>query len=184
MPWGLTFTPPSPRYLLPQQVHAIIEELPSHICRVAVFVNESKEKVKEILQPCRSDGKPSFSGAQFHGDEGQEYCRGWEVKVIKAFRVREKASLAGITEFPADYYLLDSWDPGYGGSGSTFLWRWIEGLDPSHLILSGGLNVKNVKEAVQQVRPYGVDVCSGVEARPGFKDHEKLKEFILTAKSS
>ncbi len=182
---GFNFYPPSLRYLPYDRVREILAEIPQHIHRIAVFVNEPRMKVMEILSiRCQGNGEQAFSGIQFHGDESQEYCRGWGLEVIKAFRIRDRESLAGIKGFPADFYLLDSWVPGFGGSGSPFLWSWIEGLDASRLILSGGLNVQNVEQAVQQVRPYGVDVCTGVEARPGIKDHGKLKEFILAAKAS
>ena len=87
-------------------------------------------------------------------------------------------------QFPADFYLLDSWSPGYGGSGAVFPWDWLEGLKSERLILSGGLSIENVGEAIRRIGPYGVDVCSGVEARPGMKDHGKLKEFILAAKGT
>jgi phosphoribosylanthranilate isomerase len=86
--------------------------------------------------------------------------------------------------FPADYYLLDSWSAGYGGSGTGFPWEWLDKIDSSKLILSGGLHVGNVAEAIRRIHPFGVDVCSGVEARPGIKDHGKLKEFISAAKSA
>jgi phosphoribosylanthranilate isomerase len=92
--------------------------------------------------------------------------------------------LAEMENFPADYYLLDSWSAGYGGSGAQFPWEWLEGVEASRLILSGGLDVDNVTAAIRRVHPYAVDVCSGVEARPGIKDHEKLKEFIRSAKAA
>jgi phosphoribosylanthranilate isomerase len=106
------------------------------------------------------------------------------MKVIKAFRLKQKDSLTAMRDFPADFYLLDSWSEGYGGSGTAFPWAWIEGLDASKLILSGGLRVENVGEAIRRIRPFGVDVCSGVEARPGMKDHGKLKDFIDAVKGS
>ena len=106
------------------------------------------------------------------------------MKVIKAFRLKERTRYRH-EDFPADFYLLDSWSEGYGGSGTAFPWEWIEGLDASKLILSGGLSVENVAAAIRRmcVRS-AVDVCSGVEARPGIKDHGKLKEFIAAAKGS
>ncbi|HEX2928354.1 MAG TPA: N-(5'-phosphoribosyl)anthranilate isomerase, partial [Candidatus Binatia bacterium] len=82
------------------------------------------------------------------------------------------------------FFLLDSWSEGYGGSGAQFPWEWLEGLDAGKLILSGGLRVDNVADAIKKIRPFGVDVCSGVEARPGVKDHAKLKEFISAAKTA
>jgi phosphoribosylanthranilate isomerase len=115
---------------------------------------------------------------QLHGEETPDYCRGWDLKVIKAFRVKDRDSLRSMADFPADYYLVDSWAPGYGGSGAPFPWSWLEGLKAEKLILAGGLNAENVAEAIRLVRPYGVDVCTGVEARPGIKDHAKLKAFI------
>ena len=182
---GFNFYPPSPRYLSTEQARAILAKIPAHVGGVAVFVNEPREKVKELLNQIRlPDGGRTLSGVQFHGDEDGEYCRGWELKVIKAIRVRGPVSLASIGGFPVDYFLMDSWSEGYGGSGSPFLWSWIENLDSRRLILSGGLDLGNIQQAVTQIRPFGVDVCSGVEAKPGVKDHGKLKEFIDAAKAS
>jgi len=175
---GFNFYPPSPRYIAPARARTILAQLPQQIGKVALFVNEPKEKILQVVE------RQAFSGLQFHGDESADYCRGWELKVIKAFRLRDRASLSGMEEFPADYYLLDSWAPGYGGSGAPFPWQWLEGLHSDRLILAGGLDAENVAEAIRLVRPYGVDVCTGVEARPGIKDHEKLKAFIAAAKSA
>ena len=182
---GFNFYPPSPRYISPEQAQAILAELPPRVCNIALFVNEPKVKVQEVLgYSCLPDGRQAFSGLQFHGEESGEYCRGWELKVIKAFRIKDQESLVGINGFPADFYLLDSWAPGYGGSGSPFSWSWLEGLTADRLVLAGGLDAQNIGEAIRQVHPYGVDVCTGVETRPGVKDHGKLKEFILAAKAS
>lgn len=182
---GFNFYPPSPRYLSPDQAQTILAKLPPQVCRVAVFVNEPRERVSEILSQLHwLDGDEAMSAVQFHGDENGEYCRGWGLKVIKAIRVRGAESLLGLNAFPADLFLLDSWSEGYGGSGAKFRWSWIEDLDPGRLILSGGLDLDNIQQAVTQIRPFGVDVCSGVEAKPGIKDHGKLKEFIDAAKAS
>ena len=182
---GFNFYPPSPRCIAPEGARAILQRLPEGSCNVAVFVNEPTVKVREIVaQGELANGRQAYSALQFHGEESQEYCRGWSMKVIKAFRVREKKSLAGMKLFPADFYLLDSWSPGYGGSGAAFSWEWLEGVKTEKLILSGGLSIENVVEAIRRIHPYGVDVCSSVEARPGIKDHAKLKEFILAAKGA
>ena len=182
---GFNFYPPSPRCIAPEEARAVLQRLPEGSCNIAVFVNEPKEKVREIIAHGElHNGRQAYSALQFHGDETQEYCRGWSMKVIKAFRVREKKSLEGMEQFPADFYLLDSWSLGYGGSGAAFFWEWLEGLKTEKLILSGGLNIENVVEAIRRIHPYGVDVCSGVETRPGMKDHAKLKEFILAAKGA
>jgi phosphoribosylanthranilate isomerase len=175
---GFNFYPPSPRYIAPEMARAIVSEVPPRVGKVALFVNEPEEKIHRII-----DGQ-LFSGVQFHGEESAEFCRGWGITVIKAFRIRDRESLGAIDGFPADYYLVDSWAPGYGGSGAAFPWPWLAGLKPDRLILAGGLDAGNVVEAIRLVRPYGVDVCTGVEARPGMKDHEKLKAFIDAAKSA
>jgi phosphoribosylanthranilate isomerase len=182
---GFNFYPPSPRCIAPEETRAVLLRLPEGSCNIAVFVNEPKEKVREIIDHGElANGRQAYSALQFHGEESKEYCRGWSMKVIKAFRVREKKSLEGMEQFPADFYLLDSWSSGYGGSGAAFSWEWLEGLKTEKLILSGGLSIENVVEAIRRIHPYGVDVCSSVERRPGIKDHAKLKEFILTAKGA
>lgn len=183
---GFNFYPPSPRCLAPERAREILERLPHGSFNIAVFVNEQRDKVRSIVaHGLLSDGRQAFRGLQFHGEEDENYCRGWDMQVIiKAFRLKERAALDGMKKFPADYYLLDSWSAGYGGSGAQFPWDWLEGIDSNKLILSGGLRVDNVVEAVRRVQPHGVDVCSGVEARPGVKDHGKLKEFIVAAKGA
>jgi phosphoribosylanthranilate isomerase len=182
---GFNFYPPSPRCISPEEARAILQRLPEGSCNVAVFVNEPRAKVHDIIaQGELANGRQAYEVLQFHGDEGEEYCRGWSMKVIKAFRLKGKESLQGMEQFPADFYLLDSWSAGYGGSGAGFPWEWLDGVKTEKLILSGGLSIENVAEAIRRIRPYGVDVCSGVETRPGIKDHAKLKEFILAAKGA
>ena len=182
---GFNFYPPSPRYLAPDEARAIVRRLPARSCNVALFVNEAKERIRQIIAAgALSDGQSSYQGVQFHGDESPDDCRGWGIRVIKAFRLKDKDSLNRIQEFPADYYLLDSWSAGYGGSGASFPWEWLEGFDTGKVILSGGLSLDNVAEAIRRLHPYAVDVCSGVEVRPGVKDHEKIKHFIRAAKEA
>ena len=182
---GFNFYPPSPRCIGPEQAREILERLPQTTFSVAVFVNEQRDKVRSIVaHGLLSDGRQAYRGLQFHGEESADYCRGWDMAVIKAIRAKEQSSLDAMKNIPADFYLLDSFSPGYGGSGAQFPWQWLSGLDASKLILSGGLRVDNVVEAIQKIRPYAVDVCSGVEARPGIKDHGKLKEFISAAKAA
>ena len=182
---GFNFYPPSSRSITPETARAILHALPVESFNVALFVNETKEKVREIVAHGQlRSGHQAYRGLQFHGEENGDYCRGWDLTVIKAFRVKERASLYAIKTFPADFCLLDSWSTGFGGSGTAFPWEWLEDIDAAKLILSGGLSVDNVAPAIRQVRPYGVDVCSGVEARPGIKDHGKLKEFIAAAKGA
>ena len=182
---GFNFYPPSSRYIDKENARAILLRLPETSCNVAVFVNEPRTSVLEVLDRGElTGGRQAYRCVQFHGDEDADYCRSWPTKVIKAFRVRERTSLEGIEAFPADFYLLDSWSQAYGGSGAPFPWEWLDGLNAGKTILSGGLTLANVADAIRRVRPYAVDVCSGVEARPGIKDYEKLKEFITRAKSA
>lgn len=182
---GFNFYPPSPRYVEPEKARAILAAVPEKVCNVALFVNEPREKVREILaHGLLAEKRQAFGALQFHGEESGDYCRGWDFKVIKAFRIKDQKSLLALRGFPADFYLLDSFSPGYGGSGQPFPWDWLEGLPAEKLILAGGLDAENVQEAIRRLRPYGVDVCSGVEAKPGVKDHEKLKAFILAAKAA
>lgn len=182
---GFNFYAPSPRFLTPTKARAIVRQLPAGGCNVALFVNEAVAQVKEILASgVLDDGRQGYHALQFHGEEDGEYCSGWGLRVIKAFRLKGKDDLQRLNDFPADFYLLDSWSAGYGGSGAAFPWEWLQGLNAQKLILSGGLTVDNVADAVCRIRPYGVDVCSGVESRPGVKDHEKIKDFILAAKGA
>jgi phosphoribosylanthranilate isomerase len=182
---GFNFYPPSPRSIGLEEARAILQGLPADSFTVALFVNEAKEKIHEIMTHGRlPDGRQAYSALQFHGEESADDCRGWNTTVIKAFRVKDKTSLAAMKDFPADYYLLDSWSAGYGGSGQQFPWNWLDGVDTNKLILSGGLRVENVADAVRRIHPFGIDVCSGVEARPGIKDHVRLKEFIFAAKGA
>jgi phosphoribosylanthranilate isomerase len=182
---GFNFYAPSSRCLTPEKAREILNALPAESFNVALFVNETRKKVREVIAAAKlSGGRHAYRGLQFHGEENGDYCRGWDLTVIKAFRVKEKASLDAIKSFPSDFYLLDSWSAGYGGSGIAFPWEWLEGVEAAKLILCGGLSVDNVAAAIRQLRPYGVDVCSGVEARPGVKDHGKLKEFISAAKGA
>jgi phosphoribosylanthranilate isomerase len=182
---GFNFYSPSPRYIAPERAREILLDLPRGLCKAALFVNEPREAVRRVIEVCSgAGGAPLFTALQFHGDEAPEDCRGWNFKLIKAFRIKDENSVDNIDLFPADFYLLDSWHPGYGGSGEAFPWHWARRLKADRLILAGGLDVENVTEAIRTVHPYGVDVCTGVEAKPGIKDHEKLKRFIDAAKAA
>jgi phosphoribosylanthranilate isomerase len=179
---GFNFYPPSPRAIAPEKAREIIARLPADSFNVALFVNAARQEVERAI--AGADGRRLYRALQFHGEESAEFCAGWDLEIIKAFRLKERSALAALADFPADFYLLDSWSAGYGGSGAGFPWEWLDGLDGGKLILSGGLAPDNVAAAIRRVHPFGVDVCSGVEARPGIKDHEKLKQFIIAAKAA
>ena len=180
---GFNFYPPSPRYIQPETAAAILREVPAGICTAGLFVNESRQHVSSVLRACRSGDGPGLTAVQFHGDEEPAFCARWPLKVIKAFRVRDEETIRKIGAYPVDYYLLDSWSPGFGGSGAAFTWTWLREPMARPVILAGGLDIDNVNEAVRVAKPFGVDVCSGVEAVPGRKDHPRMKDFIAAVKA-
>jgi phosphoribosylanthranilate isomerase len=159
----------SPRRITTERARQIVENTPPFVAAVGVFVDEPAERVMEIALLCRLDT------LQFHGRESPEYCHGFDRKVIKAFRVQDGSSVAQMADYDVDAYLLDS--PAGGGSGKKFEWNLIKGIK-GRIILAGGLTPGNVREAIMKVRPYGVDVSTGVERSPGRKDHRRMQEFI------
>ncbi len=167
----------SPRRVKPEIVQGIIELLPPFISSVGVFVNEDRKKVEEITESC------GLTTLQFHGQESPSYCEGFKQKIVKAFRIKNKDILKKAVQYQnkIDAYLLDTYSPfAYGGTGKTFDWRIAKEIKEFGLpiILSGGLNPENIKDAISEVEPYGVDVSSGIEERPGKKNMEKLINFV------
>lgn len=167
----------SPRRVNPEIVQGIIDLLPPFISSVGVFVDEDREKVEEITESC------GLTTLQFHGEESPSYCEGFKQKVVKSFRVKDKSVLKKAIQYQdkVDAYLLDTYSPfKYGGTGKTFDWRIAKEIKKFGLpiILSGGLNPENIREAMNEVEPYGIDVSSGVEERPGKKSLEKLINFV------
>lgn len=155
----------------------IVNKLPPFIAKVGVFVNEKPEKIMEIALRLHLDA------LQFHGEEDEEYLKIFKpVKIIKVIRVKDEKSIKLIEKYKnVDAILLDTYKRNiYGGTGETFNWNFaVEAKKyKKPVILSGGLNPENIKEAITKVRPYAVDVSSGVELYPGKKDREKLEEFV------
>ncbi len=179
---GFIFVPGTPRYVEPQTAKQIISELPPFITTVGVFAYTALETVSEIIQSC------GLSAAQLHGSETPDYCKAiaerCRVSIIKAFRVKDRHSLSPIPKYKVSAYLLDTYVKGKkGGTGETFNWDLAkEAKEYGRIILAGGLTPENVAQAVQHVRPYAVDVGSGVEASPGRKDHAKVRAFIKNVK--
>ena len=176
---GFMFYAPSPRNLSPAQAAAIIRDLPPFVAKVGVFVNPSEEDVRVALTEAGVDT------LQFHGDESPDFCRRFGVKVIKAFRMQDEASLQPLTNYRGETWLLDAFVAGkLGGTGARFNWALAKQAvaKGGRVILAGGLTPDNVADAVRQVRPFGVDVSSGVESGPGKKDAEKVRRFIAAAK--
>ncbi|MEW6129722.1 MAG: phosphoribosylanthranilate isomerase [Acidobacteriota bacterium] len=172
---GFNFWTKSPRYLAPDEARKIIHRLPPFVSCVGVFVNESAVRINQIVE------QTGINAVQLHGDETPEFIGDLlPVKIIKAFRVGEDFDINVLTRFSASAFLLDAKVKGeYGGTGMRFDWRIaIEAQKIAPIILAGGLTSANVSEAIQFVRPFAVDVCSGVEAEPGRKDLQKLREFL------
>jgi phosphoribosylanthranilate isomerase len=177
---GFIFYPRSPRAVTPEQASAICKNLPGHVARVGVFVNASPDEVDETTVLC------GLNILQFHGDESPEYCSQFEIMTMKAFRVRDQESIAALPRYATHAWLLDAYNPvQLGGSGETFDWRLAVAANQfgKPIFLAGGLTPENVAQAIRQVKPFGVDVSSGVEAAPGCKDHEKVRAFVAAAKS-
>jgi len=168
----------SPRQVTPERACAITRELPPLVTTVGVFVNARPEWVREVQGFC------GLSVVQLHGDEDEHAARQFGPRVIKAIAVRPDRSIRE-DSYPGATILLDAYSPdARGGTGRTFEWgRAAELAKKRPIILAGGLTPENVLEAVRAVRPYAVDVSSGVEKEPGRKDHEKLGLFIRRAKT-
>lgn len=172
---GFNFWPQSARYVEPQVAREVIRRLSPIVCTVGVFVNEEVSRIVDIASDL------GLNAVQLHGDESAEFCKQLgTIKTIKALRVGRDLDLSLIEAYQVDMILLDSSIEGsYGGTGRRFDWRIaIEAKRLAPIILAGGLTAENVSEAITEVRPAAIDVCSGVEAEPGRKDLEKLRQFM------
>jgi phosphoribosylanthranilate isomerase len=179
---GFVMYPKSPRFVEPAVVRAIIAGLPPFALPVGVFVNEESEKVRALMDEC------GLALAQLHGDESAQYCQNLGRPALKAIRLKDRGGFLALAEFHGQAnvrgVLIDAFsDHAYGGTGQTVDWTLAqEAAQSAPIILAGGLNPGNVAQAVQMVRPYGVDVSSGVEQSPGKKDPDKVKAFIQSAR--
>jgi phosphoribosylanthranilate isomerase len=177
---GFVFYPKSPRYITPEKAAAITALLPPFISTVGVFVNEEPEKIRQIMLSAQ------IRVLQLHGEETPETCKIW-TPVIKSFRVADFTDLKPLEQYKGvSAYLLDTYSQTeYGGTGRIFNWDIaVEAKREGRIILAGGLTPDNIEMAVRHVRPYAVDVSSGVEAEKGKKDLEKVKEFIERARKA
>jgi phosphoribosylanthranilate isomerase len=178
---GFVFYPPSPRCVTPEQARRIIRTLPPFVTTVGLFVDVPAATVHDIADRCGLDR------VQLHGHETPECCRLIALPVIKAFRIKNASSLAHLPAYAVAAFLLDAYVDGAlpGGTGASFAWELAVQAKPyGPVILAGGLTPENVAAAVVQIRPYGVDVSTGVEQSPGVKDHAKLRRFIARAKAA
>ena len=178
---GFVFYPPSPRYVGVEQAAEIIVSLPPFVTSTALFVDQSADEVTRII------GLTGVDLLQFHGDESPEFCTSFGPPWIKALRMKPGLDLVYEIERyrSARGILLDAYRPGIpGGTGEAFDWEQIPAALASQIILAGGLTVENVGRAVQQVRPWAVDVSGGVEAAKGIKDPERVRGFIAAVKAA
>jgi phosphoribosylanthranilate isomerase len=178
---GLVFHAGSPRNLEPDRAAAIGRALPPFVSSVALFVNPSAGEVERVVRQVRPDI------LQFHGEETPEFCRSFGMPYLKAARVRPGVDLLQFAALYADAsgLLLDAWSEGaHGGTGERFDWSLIPTGLARPVILAGGLHAGNVAEAIRAVRPWAVDVSSGVEAEAagktlkGIKDADKIAVFM------
>jgi phosphoribosylanthranilate isomerase len=172
---GFNFWRGSVRYVDPGRAREIAAGVSPLAALVGVFVNEKARRIEDIFSDV------GLSAAQLHGDETPDFCARLDsIKLIKAFRVGHGFDIHEISRYPVSMALLDAGGRGsYGGTGTTFDWRVaVEAKRFARVILAGGLSVENVAEAIRRVRPAAVDVCSGVEAEPGRKDLNRLRDFM------
>ena len=188
---GLVFYAPSPRYVAPETAARLAESLPPMVSAVGLFVNADLDEVTEVLR------RVPLSLLQFHGDETPAQCRQIAEAVRRPFmrvlRIRPDTTAADLLESQAAYrtasplfsgLLLDTWSDAYGGTGKVFDWSLIPAEIAHQAVLSGGLNVQNVTDAVRQVRPYAVDVSSGIESAKGIKDTALMRAFVSAVRAA
>jgi len=178
---GLMFYPGSPRRISLATAQAIERQLPPFIIRVGVFADPAPEDVLSAMHQC------GLNLLQFHGQETPEFCGQFGIMTMKAFRIRDAHSLREIPNYQTDAFMLDSYVAGKaGGTGETFNWELAveAGKFGKPIFLAGGLTPENVADAVRTVRPFGVDVSSGVEKAPGKKDPKKMRDFIAAVRSA
>ena len=178
--FGLVFYPPSPRFLTLERARELTRTAPAFLTSVALFVNATAEEVTRVLEVVQ----PQV--LQFHGEETPEFCRAFGVPYVKAFRVKPGIDLLEYWRPFSDAcgWLADAWVEGYGGAGTGFDWSLVPAVRANPLILSGGLNPENVGEAIRRVKPWGVDVSSGVESAKGTKDAAKIAAFVAEVRNA
>lgn len=177
---GFNFYPDSLRYIAPAECQKILAEIPFAVGKVGIFVNADPQLVIDVSVEFELDL------LQFHGDETPEYCQSFARPFIKAFRPVSDKDLAAMAAYQAEYVLIDAnVQNAYGGTGVVSNWDLARKAKSfGKLFLSGGLNEENVGVAISAVKPYAVDVASGVEESPGKKDYRKIERFIQRVKGA
>jgi phosphoribosylanthranilate isomerase len=175
---GLNFYPRSSRRVSLEVAHDLVKQLPKNVLTVGVFVDASYDEIAHV------QAKVGFRCIQLHGDESPELLERFLPHAYKALRVKGAEVVKEAARFGGEHVLLDAYVPGEpGGTGATFDWRIAAELARTrHVTLAGGLNPENVAQAVAAVKPFCVDVASGVESAPGKKDRAKVRAFVEQAK--
>lgn len=177
---GLVFYPPSPRALSLDVASHLARHVPPFVTRVGLFVNAEPAEIRKVL-----DAVP-IDLLQFHGDEDAAYCEQFGLPYLKAARVRPDLDLLEFARaYPsAQGLLLDAWVEAFGGVGQSFDWSLIPKSLPLPMVLSGGLHAGNITEAVAKIRPWAVDISSGVESAKGIKDAQKIAAFVAAVRTA
>jgi phosphoribosylanthranilate isomerase len=188
---GFVFYPPSPRYVTAAQAGALIAAMPPFVTAVALFVNATVDEVAAVAKVA------PFTLLQFHGDESAAECAAIAAAVgrpfMRVFRMRSDTSANDLLEYEHQYraasplfssLLLDAYVDAYGGAGKVFDWSLIPKELAPRVVLSGGLSVSNATDAVASVRPYAVDISSGVEQQKGIKDARKIADFVNAVRAA
>jgi phosphoribosylanthranilate isomerase len=177
---GLNFHPGSKRYVTLDEARAVAAAVRGKVRLVGVFVDASREEIERVREAVGLDA------VQLHGDEPPELDGGFTVQVIRAVRIREAGDVArALATFAPDYFLCEGdAGPAYGGAGARFDWRWASDVPRERLFVAGGLTPDNVADAVRLLRPFAVDVASGVESAPRVKDKDKMAALVAHAKAA
>jgi len=177
---GLNFYPRSKRCITLERAREIVAVVPANVWRVGVFVNATRDEIEQAQRALALDA------IQLHGDEAPEMGRGFAVPVIRALRLTTPEDAArGVASYVADYFLCEG-DTGaaYGGAGASFDWQWARAVPRERLVVAGGLTPENVAATVRTLRPFAVDVASGVESSPGVKDPARMAALVAHAKAA
>ena len=176
---GFIFYEKSSRAISIEDAKFISRHLSNDISKVGVFVNHDKAFIEEAIRFV------SLNIIQLHGDETPGFCNQFDVPVLKALRIKDKASLSVMDQYNVAGFLLDTFSTKqYGGTGETFDWSLLNGKLETPIILSGGLNPDNILDAIDSVNPAAIDVNSGVEISPGKKDHQKINLLFKNLKNT
>ena len=174
---GFNFWPGSRRHVTPAAARQIISRLPPFVTPVGVFVNQPEGEMRAIA------AETGIQMFQLHGDEPPELCSRLPLPVVKSIPVDQVATLSKLLSYEVQAFLLDTPSRGYGGTGRPFDWSLAEGVsEVAPVILAGGLTPENVADAARAVRPWAVDVASGVESSPGVKDAARMARFVAAVR--